>query len=107
MSPDEPEGTSDEMPDFSGVTGGASTTATGAGGAPVEVEVFETYEVRPGDSLSKIAKHKYGDAHMWRTIYEANSDLIKDPDLIQIGWKLKIPARPEPTETPAKPATTE
>lgn len=46
------------------------------------------YTVQSGDSLSKIGK-----AHgvSWQTIYEANKDIIKNPDLIQPGWKLKIP----------------
>jgi nucleoid-associated protein YgaU len=79
----------DEMPDFSGVTGGASTTAT------QKAEVFETYTVKAGDSLSKIAKNKYGKASLWKTIYEANKDRIKNPDIIQPGWELKIPAKPE------------
>jgi len=47
------------------------------------------YEVQSGDNLTKIGK-KFGKA--WQEIYEANKDLIgKDPDLIQPGWKLKIP----------------
>lgn len=49
------------------------------------------YEVVRGDSLSKIGQ-KFGVA--WKEIYEANKNLIKDPDLIQPGWKLKIPQRP-------------
>lgn len=81
----------DDMPDFSGVTGGASTTAKTA--APVVV--FETYTVKSGDSLSKIAKKKYGNANLWKAIFEANKDRIKNPDLIQVGWELKIPAKPE------------
>lgn len=81
----------DDMPDFSGVTGGASTTAD------PEAVVFETYTVKSGDSLSKIAKHHYGDASLWKTIFEANQDRIKNPDLIQVGWELKIPAKPEST----------
>ena len=44
-----------------------------------------------GDSLSKIAKRLYGDANQWKRIFEANRDRIKDPDLIQPGWKLRIP----------------
>jgi nucleoid-associated protein YgaU len=44
-----------------------------------------------GDSLSKIAKREYGDANKWRTIHEANKDLISDPDLIYPGQELKIP----------------
>jgi nucleoid-associated protein YgaU len=55
-----------------------------AGGAEQEQE----YEVVSGDSLSKIGQ-RYGVG--WKEIYEANRDKIKDPDLIQPGWKLKIP----------------
>ncbi|HEY0679571.1 MAG TPA: LysM peptidoglycan-binding domain-containing protein [Chitinophagaceae bacterium] len=50
----------------------------------------EEYEVKSGDSLSKIGS-KYGVA--WKDIYEANRDLIKNPDLIQPGWKLRIPRK--------------
>jgi len=50
------------------------------------------YDVQPGDSLSKIAKHFYGDAHKWRHIFEANRDVIKDPDLIYPGQTIKIPS---------------
>lgn len=50
----------------------------------------EEYEVVKGDSLSKIGQ-KYGVA--WKEIYEANKNLIKNPDLIQPGWKLKIPRK--------------
>ena len=50
-----------------------------------------TYVVVEGDSLSKIARREYGDANKWRTIYEANKDLINDPDLIFPGQKMKVP----------------
>ncbi|MFC4476270.1 LysM peptidoglycan-binding domain-containing protein [Flavobacterium chungangensis] len=58
----------------------------------MNIEVSEgastEYTVVSGDSLSKIGK-----AHgvSWQTIYEANKDIIKNPDIIQPGWKLKIP----------------
>ena len=48
------------------------------------------YEVVKGDSLSKIGK-KFGIA--WKEIYEANRNIISNPDLIQPGWKLKIPQK--------------
>ncbi len=51
-----------------------------------------TYFVVKGDSLSKIAKTKYGSASKWPLIYEANKQLIKDPNKIYIGMQLKIPA---------------
>jgi len=68
--------------DFSNVKAGSSQ-------APVIEE--EIYVVVAGDSLSKIAKRRYGDANQWERIFEANRDQIKNPDLIQPGWKLKIP----------------
>jgi len=49
---------------------------------------MEEYTVVSGDSLSKIGQ-RYGVS--WQKIYEANRDRIKNPDLIQPGWKLKIP----------------
>lgn len=66
--------------DFSDVTSGASTS-----GEP------RTYVVRKGDSLSKIAKEFYGDAKRWKKIFEANRDIISNPDLIRPGQKLVIP----------------
>ncbi len=49
------------------------------------------YVVKPGDTLSGIAKAVYGKAGRWHEIYEANKDIIKSPNLIRPGWKLRIP----------------
>jgi nucleoid-associated protein YgaU len=76
----------DDMPDFSDVKSGASSTAPAA-------EVYETYVVKPGDSLSKIAKNAYGDGNAWKKIFEANTDVLKDPNKIYPGQKLKIPKK--------------
>jgi nucleoid-associated protein YgaU len=54
----------------------------------VEERVSREYTVEVGDSLSKIGK-AYGVS--WQDIFEANKDIISNPDLIQPGWKLKIP----------------
>ena len=54
----------------------------------VEEKVSREYTVEVGDSLSKIGK-AYGVS--WQDIFEANKDIISNPDLIQPGWKLKIP----------------
>jgi nucleoid-associated protein YgaU len=82
-------------PDFSSVSSGSSTTAqspigTTGSAAPAQ-PISKTYTVKKGDSLSRIALHEYGDAQQWRRIYDANRDLIKDPDLIQPGWTLNLP----------------
>lgn len=54
---------------------------------------YGKYTVAPGDWLSKIAAKReiYHDASKWPMIYEANKDLIKDPDFILPGWLLFIP----------------
>lgn len=70
-----------DPPDFSNVQSGGSSTAA------------KIYVVKPGDSLSKIAKREYGDANAWNAIFEANRDILKDPDKIFPGQKLKIPPK--------------
>ena len=86
-------------PDFSKVQSGSSSTApapappASAGPpAPPKPEEPTTYVVVAGDNLSKIAKRIYGDANQWRRIYEANRDVIKNPDLIYPGQKLVLPS---------------
>ncbi|MBP1636705.1 MAG: LysM domain protein [Acidobacteria bacterium] len=54
-------------------------------------DVYGIYTVKSGDTLSKLAKHFYGDAQRYPAIFEANRDQLKDPDKIQVGQKLKIP----------------
>lgn len=49
------------------------------------------YEVKSGDSLSKIAKAYYGDAMKYPTIFEANKPMLSDPDKIYPGQVLRIP----------------
>ncbi|HXF10207.1 MAG TPA: hypothetical protein VN625_05430 [Desulfuromonadaceae bacterium] len=47
-----------------------------------------------GGTLGGIARLFYGSANRWRLLYEANRDVIKNPDAIQTGMKLKIPKPP-------------
>jgi nucleoid-associated protein YgaU len=51
----------------------------------------KTYTVRAGDTLSKIAQQQLGDAKAYMAIFDANRDLLKDPDKIQPGQVLRIP----------------
>lgn len=73
-------------PDFSDVQSGSSSESMSQKEA-----VIPTYTVEKGDTLSKIAKQHYGDAAKWKALFEANRDVIKNPDLIQIGWVIKLP----------------
>jgi hypothetical protein len=68
--------------------------------APVPVPVpaavaqepqFTQYTVVPGDSLSLIAQRMYGDLFQWPRIYQANLDRIGNPNVLEIGWSLRIP----------------
>ncbi len=63
--------------------------------AKYKTEDVDYYIVKEGDWLSKLAEYKevygHGNYAMWPRIYKANKHLIKNPDLIYPGWKLKIP----------------
>jgi nucleoid-associated protein YgaU len=61
--------------------------------ASQQTESSETYVVRPGDWLSKIAQRYYGNAMEYAVIAEANRDLVRNPDLIYPGQSLRIPKR--------------
>ncbi|WP_339611346.1 LysM peptidoglycan-binding domain-containing protein [uncultured Planktosalinus sp.] len=56
-----------------------------------DTSVYATHEVKSGESLSKIAKHYYGSANKYNVIFQANTDQLKNPDLIHPGQVLKIP----------------
>jgi len=49
------------------------------------------YVIKPGDTLSAIAKQFYGDANKYPKIFEANREVIKDANLIFPGQKIRIP----------------
>jgi nucleoid-associated protein YgaU len=54
-------------------------------------DVYGYWTVQSGDSLSKIAKKTYDDGNKYMKIFEANKDILKDPNTIKPGQKLKIP----------------
>jgi nucleoid-associated protein YgaU len=54
-------------------------------------DVYGVWEVQPGESLSKIAKVVYGNVSKYMPIFEANKDILEDPNVIHPGQKLKIP----------------
>ncbi|MBD3401140.1 MAG: LysM peptidoglycan-binding domain-containing protein [Candidatus Coatesbacteria bacterium] len=65
---------------------------------PLPEPTYDSYVVVEGDCLWKIAEYHWGgpDSYKWPAIYDINTDLIKDPDMIYPGWELNIP-REEPT----------
>ena len=62
----------------------------GAGGGGTNAYA-QYHEVQKGDTLGKIARQYYGDASLYMTIFEANRDIMKDPDMIQVGQVLTFP----------------
>lgn len=56
-----------------------------------DTSVYAYHTVKSGESLSLIAKHYYGDPMKYRQIFAANTDILKNPDLIHPGQELKIP----------------
>ena len=53
---------------------------------------MRTIIVQKGDTLSKIAKKAYGDINAYPKIFKANPELLKNPDKIFAGQRLRIPA---------------
>ena len=59
--------------------------------APAAEVKVEYYEIASGDTLWGIAKKFYGDGNLYMRIFEANREVIKDPDKIYVGQKIRIP----------------
>ncbi|MFH4355114.1 MAG: peptidoglycan-binding protein LysM [Neisseriaceae bacterium] len=72
-----------EVNDQLHVTGTESTTQ----------QESDFYEVKSGDTLSKIAQHFYGDSEQYNLIFEANKPMLKHPDKIYPGQVLIIPKK--------------
>ena len=67
-------------------TAGATTTTA----APAKRSTY--YTIQSGDTLSKIAQETYGDSSQYDKIFEANREVIGDPDKIYPGQQIRIPA---------------
>ena len=83
VSPNQDDITADITVDSSRALGAAVGGADGG----------QTYTVKAGDTLSKISKQQYGDSNEYMAIFYANRDKLKDPDKIQVGQQLIIPAK--------------
>ena len=52
--------------------------------------VYHRHTVKSGETLGKIARHYYGDPMKYKQIFQANSDILKNPDLIYPNQELVI-----------------
>lgn len=85
------DSTEQKAADFSDVTAKVDSTE--------EIIGERTYTIEKGDTLSKIAKEQLGHASAWKQIFEANRDVLDDPDRIFPGQVIKLP--PASTDTTA------
>jgi nucleoid-associated protein YgaU len=69
----------------------ADIQVTGGGSAARDASGGRTYTVKPGDTLSKIAKEHLGNANDYMKIFNANKGVLSDPDKIKPGQVLQIP----------------
>lgn len=56
-----------------------------------QTDYYAKHTVASGDTLGKIAKHYYGNAGKYMDIFNANTDILKDPNLIHPDQELTIP----------------
>jgi len=84
-------------PGFSDLTADISVAPGGQGGpapsAAGPAAPGDSYTVKAGDTLSKIAKDHYGNANDYMKIFNANKDKLSDPDKIKVGQVLLIPPK--------------
>ncbi len=71
--------------------GGQSPSDIKANITVADESVYARHTVKSGESLSKIAKHYYGDPMKYKQIFEANTNILKNPDLIHPDQVLVIP----------------
>lgn len=71
--------------------GGASPEDIEADIKVEDTDVYHYHTVSKGESLSLIAKAYYGDPMKYMAIFNANTGILKDPNMIHPGQELKIP----------------
>lgn len=68
--------------------------STGAASAPMGSASFgggQSHVVAKGDTLYKLARQYYSDQSRWKDIYEANRNVIPNPNMLKVGQQLVIP----------------
>lgn len=71
--------------------GGQEPTDIMANITVADTSVYHRHTVQKGETLGKIAKHYYKDAMKYKEIFEANTSILKNPDLIHPDQELVIP----------------
>jgi nucleoid-associated protein YgaU len=81
-------------PSYDDVTAEVNVDESRAQGATVggSSQSGQSYTVKSGDTLGKISKQFYGDSDEYMRIFYANRGTLSDPDKIQVGQELTIPA---------------
>jgi LysM repeat protein len=82
-----PDWQTDIIADLRVAAGAAPAQAAATRSAPAT----QSYTVKPGDSLSKIAKEHLGNGNLYMDIFNANKDVLTDPDKLKPGMVLKLP----------------
>ena len=72
-------------------SGKAENKNRGIATEPISSTNEKFYVVQKGDTLQKISSKMYGTTKRWKKIFEANKNILKDPDKIKEGQKLAIP----------------
>lgn len=71
--------------------GGEHPTDIKANITVADSSVYHRHVVKSGESLSKIAKHYYGDPMKYKQIFNANTNILSNPDIIHPDQVLIIP----------------
>ena len=72
-------------------TGGDNPTDLVANISVEDTSVFANHTVKSGETLGKIAKQYYGNASKYNAIFNANTNILSNPDVIKVGQELVIP----------------
>jgi nucleoid-associated protein YgaU len=65
-------------------------------------DAAQEYVIREGDTLSDIAGRELGQPDLYPMIYDANRDVLRDPESIPVGQKIRIPLIHRPATPPAQ-----
>lgn len=79
------------VPIFDLASPGPERAAVGAAAPRTAAPGAGDHEVQPGENLWAISKQHYGTGARWQEIYEANQDLLRNPDAVRAGMLLRIP----------------